>query len=121
MLYNNNRMVLKESYIFNINQKITLINGLYDTYADGVIIRITKNYLICKKLKSFNHFAILEEDKYMFHNEDTNNTEDNETFNTYGRYSKKFLLGDIDDIEDSSLIRIYKNNAYTLEKQELIL
>ena len=98
-------MVLNEIYIFNIGQKIIMRNMLYHTCTDGIIIKITKHYLLCKKFISFN-------------DEDNNNEDNNEILNTYGRYSKKKLLGNIDD---STLIRIYKNNAYTLEKQELIL
>jgi hypothetical protein len=118
-------MVLNDTYIYNIGQKISLKNNFYKNWSDGLIIKITKSYLICQKVRTNKIYYIDENDKYYIHNKDINDKYDeydnNDNYNVYGRYSKKNKLGQLEDIEDNTLIKVHFNNAYALEKQEINL
>lgn len=118
-------MFLNNTYNYIIGQKIILKNNYYKNWSDGVIIKITKKYLICQKVRTEKIYNIDDNDKYYINNKELNDKYDeydnNDNFSVYGRYSKKNKLGHFEDIEDNKLIKVSLNNAYALEKQEIIL
>lgn len=106
----------RRSPLWIVDQRICLKNIKYNTMHDAKIIRITKHFLICQKVKPKVPSVLKETQENIINDDVNNNIIMNYDYYLYGNYSKAYEFGDLDDEYDDSNIRIHKNSTYTLTK-----
>ena len=106
----------RRSPLWIVDQRICLKNIKYNTMHDAKIIRITKHFLICQKVKPKVPSDLKETQENIINDDVNNNIIMNYDYYLYGNYSKAYEFGDLDDEYDDSNIRIHKNSTYTLTK-----
>ena len=97
---------------FKVGDIIHLENSKFQTQSIGVIEEVSKTFIMCKKLISFNPFAEDNEEieNVIYHTIDTEIKEPQ----YYGRYTRGKKEGFNDDLNDLTQIKILIKNTFEL-------